>query len=117
MRTTNLRTPTTQEQYLQKPHSDTCFICDAPAIRDFTHFKIIPNTYPYDAICSEHHMLVPKRHVGHRYYFNQEEQDELFVILRRLEREERYDAVLQNFTHQKSMTGHEHVHLLVFSLK
>lgn len=110
-----LRTQATQDAYDNKPHQDDCFLCVPPeekVIKEYTHFRIIENQYPYDLICSVHHILAPKRHVPHRYYFTEEERDEYFLILHQLEKSETYDAIIQNFMHRKSVPEHEHVHLV-----
>jgi len=83
-------------------------------LRTFNHWVILGNLYPYDLIAKEHDMLMPKRVFGKMSDCNREEWDEYKEIINLLEAENRYDAVLENFSRGRSILRHLHIHLLVY---
>jgi hypothetical protein len=81
-------------------------------IIDFNHWAIIHNEYPYDAIASVHHMILPKRKVPFDWnLLNQNELDE-FDELRKGYLSEHYEVIWENLPAGQSIPGRMHLHLL-----
>lgn len=78
--------------------------------KDFKHWKVVENEFPYDGIAKRHHMLVPKRKVAIDLQLTPDELDEMFLIKRILGKE--YDAYTENPMHGRSVKEHYHVHLI-----
>jgi diadenosine tetraphosphate (Ap4A) HIT family hydrolase len=99
------------EQIKQTGHLDTCCpLCDEVSIKEFTHWRIITNNYPYDAITQVHHMLVPKRHCKEDALTDSERAE--LLTLKEDDLDE-YDFLLESNRHKRSIPAHFHIHLLV----
>lgn len=111
---TALRTPKAYGRYRDRvPHPDeSCFICEAPPLRQWRGWKIIHNDFPYDAVSVDHVMLVPKRHIPMLEDLNKRERDMLTFIRAELNKEQNYDALLENTTRGRTIHSHFHYHLL-----
>ena len=110
----SLRTPETEARYtavklLREPAE--CGICNDLTIKEFTHWRIVANQFPYDAIAAVHHMAVPKRHASEES-LTDEEWAELDVIKHDYVAEQ-YEIALETMPKKKSIPGHFHLHLLV----
>jgi len=78
-------------------------------IREYRHWVIRENRFPYDAIFDKHHMLIPKRTFSHSRNMTENERREFEKILDEISEE--YDGVLENFNHARSVPAHFHPHL------
>ncbi len=111
----SLRTPegkrAYQEYLANSPVSDICALCDKPALRTFKLWKITENSFPYDLIAKEHHMLVPIRHTKEAD-LTVNEIMELSGIKNQII-EEDYDWIIEATLKNKSIPNHFHLHLLV----
>lgn len=87
---------------------------EEPRIKEWTHWAIIPNAFPYSSAFSTHNMLVPKRVASWRQ-LSQSELNELQAILDEVESE--YDTYMVNFPNKQSIVHHYHIHLLIFKTK
>lgn len=111
----NLRTPTTalayKEVIAQGLLQKSCVLCSKTSLETFTHWRILLNDYPYDAVASVHHMIVPVRHVT-EHDLTPQERAELERI-----REEyihpNYDYILEATHKTKTIPTHYHLHLIV----
>lgn len=116
-----LRTEETAERYEREvkakkvPGSSLCNMCaDKDAIKkEFTHWVLMENIYPYDRYFSKSDMLVLKRH-SDEAGLHAEEHDELFALKHSDELVDSYDALLENFSKQSSIPGHYHIHLIEY---
>jgi diadenosine tetraphosphate (Ap4A) HIT family hydrolase len=81
-------------------------------IREFEHWYLIENLFPYDKIATVHHLLIPKREVAFGEPMLPGEEEELLRIKKELAPE--YDAMTENFPRNQSVPGHFHLHLLVY---
>lgn len=79
--------------------------------KEWKHWALIDNRFPYDMAFSTHHMLIPLREVPGEELNNQERQ-ELEEILDELS--EHYDSFQINFKSKQSILNHFHIHLLIF---
>lgn len=81
-------------------------------IREFTHWCVIKNRFPYDTMVRVNDLLVLKRPVSARHDLSDSEAAEYQVIMEILAEEDYYDAVIENFPRVQSVTKHVHVHLV-----
>lgn len=110
MRKTNLRTPEMHEKYINAT-KDPDFYENTPSVEDFVHWRIIENSYPYDAIATVHHMLVPRRVFQHPKEMTVEEMLE-FSMLENFTLVDTYDFISRNFPANQSAPQRLHYHLL-----
>jgi len=81
-------------------------------LRNFTHWVIIENRFPYDRMARTNDMLVSKRPLQSRYDGTEEEQEEFDTIMKLLAKEDFYDAHMENFPKIKSVKRYPHIHLI-----
>lgn len=111
----NWRSKQTHDTYVEDRkdiiYLDECPLCSSIVKREFSHWKIVPNKYPYDAVASLHDMIISKRHVTWG-----ELTDEELVQLSEIKREylaDNYTFMLEAFPKHRSVPGHFHLHLIV----
>jgi len=85
-------------------------MCEAETIKEFTHWRIIENKYPYDAVAQTHHMLLPTRHCLESELTAEEIKELLEVKLSALDTT--YTFIFEALPREKSVPGHHHLHLL-----
>lgn len=81
-------------------------------LREFNHWLIIENRFPYDNMTSVNHMLVPRRQLKDLLEATEEEVAEHNSIRDILVTEAYYDALVENFPRSKSVHRHIHLHLV-----
>ena len=111
IRKTKLRTLEMHTKYITFT-KDPNFYDNAESIIEFTAWRIIPNQFPYDAIATDHHLLIPKRHVTTPAEFTMQEHEDIVMILTSLTESQEYDQILYNFPHQQSAPQRFHLHLI-----
>jgi len=88
---------------------DPCPLCaEREVIRQFTHWKVLLNEFPYDAIAKTHHMIVPVRHVAEDGV-TPEAWQEYQAIKRTFIQQ--YDVTIEAM--RKSIPSHFHIHLII----
>jgi diadenosine tetraphosphate (Ap4A) HIT family hydrolase len=111
MRNTALRSPEMHERYVNEP-KDKDFMTNAPSIKEFEHWRIIDNKFPYDTIAETHHMLVPKRQITEWIDIEIDEMSEWERIIM-YEIPQKYDMWLMNTPKAQSVKDWLHFHLIV----
>lgn len=115
---TKLRTDKCWDSYQAvKQEKHYCFMCQEPAknpIRKYTYWTIIANTFPYDAVASTHHLLVPNRHLAAEDALTAFEMRELETIKQSLGLQAEYDCIMHNFPAGQSQPQHLHYHLITW---
>lgn len=81
-------------------------------LREFKHWLIIANRFPYDNMTSVNHMLIPRRPIKDFTDATAEELVEHQKIKNLLIEESFYDALVENLPRSKSVQQHAHVHLV-----
>lgn len=122
MRKTRLRTIATHEAYIKEqtthPNYNQEHIYKPgerdTIVREYTHWYIIKNNFPYDAVATRHDMLVPKRVFGSLSDATAVERAEYEEIISALEDEKMYDCIIVNFSKERSVHKHFHTHLIVW---
>lgn len=116
---TYLRTDETWQKYQNEPkkNSGECFMCDLDyvvIVKEFNHWVVIENNYPYDTVASTHHLLIPKRHFPFIDNATPDELDELYQLKHQFDKEAFYDCFIENFSVGKSQPQHIHYHLVTW---
>lgn len=123
---TYVRTKATMKKYIEafeerkKPGKAVNPFEDAKArpeiiLREFDHWLIIQNDFPYDAIADVNHMIFPKRSVSFDWKLLNEEERNEFQHLRETFLNEHYDAIYENLPKNQTQPGY--FHLLLVKLK
>jgi hypothetical protein len=82
-----------------------------PSLKQWVHWRMIDNRFPYDMIFSVHRMLLPKRAgVSDRWHLNKDEKEELEVILKEFVYPE-FDMWFENCPKRRSVASMYHIHL------
>ncbi len=111
-----LRTSETEAKYRAVKASgvmnDACPLCDErTSVKDFEHWRVIENLYPYDLVAKVHHMLVSKRHASDMELTDEEWEE--FRSIKAGYVQEEYEFMIEPTWKQKSIPAHSHLHLLV----
>lgn len=118
---TFLRTEETMARYAEKINArakgvevrNPFLLWEELMIKDFEHWVIIPNEFPYDAIAKVSHMICPKRNVGFDWRLLTTEEKEELEQLKNGYLKENYDALWENFPMGQTFKSNFHLHLLV----
>lgn len=82
-------------------------------IKEFDHWIIIENQFPYDAVATTTHMIATKREVPFDWSLLNEEEKNEFEKIRKEYIAERYDAIWENLPKGQTISKHFHLNLLV----
>lgn len=82
-------------------------------IKDFKHWVILENEFPYDAIASVSHMISPKREVLFDWSLLNEDEKKEFEELKGSYIKDNYDVLWENLPSGQTIKSHFHIHLLV----
>lgn len=88
-----------------------CRLCEAKTLKNFTYWRIIPNSFPYDRIATVHHMLVPLRHTAERD-LTVAEREELRSLKQATYLNDNYEFIIEATRDTKSIPAHLHFHLV-----
>ena len=81
-------------------------------IKEFKHWFIIENAFPYDMFAEINHLLLTKEKKSFSWdNVSQEEKDEL-ELLKKTYFAENYDVVYENLSSSQTQPGWFHLHLL-----
>ena len=108
-----MRTTKNEENYFNhlKQAGDDCIFCKKDLlIKEYKHWILLKNKFPYDLVAKKHDMLAPTRHVEKIGECTTEELIELKKIVKELT--PKYDCLLDNFPKKKTIPLHYHFHLL-----
>lgn len=81
-------------------------------LREFTHWLIIENRFPYDNMVCVNHLLIPRRPFADFTEATTTELAEHEAIRMQLVQEQFYDAIVENLPRSKSVKNHVHLHLI-----
>jgi hypothetical protein len=110
-----LRTAETQKKYRELIDAgglkEGCALCTAPAVKTFTYWKVVNNTFPYDKVAKVHHMVLPLRHASETE-LTPEEWEEYQTIKNEYVQNE-YEYIIEPTQKMKSIPAHFHIHLII----
>lgn len=115
---TFLRTDETMTRYMQideerKAKNIVFDPYENPKIKEFTHWAIVNNDFPYDAVATTSHMIFTKRSIPFDWKLLTKEEKEEFEHLKETYLKDNYDVVYENLPKGQTIPGHFHLHLLV----
>ncbi len=92
---------------------DGCNLCNdkESIVKEYEHWVLMKNKFPYDRYFTKSDMLVLKRHVG-EHDLNDSERTEFISIKKELS--DSYDSIIEHLPKQKSIPDHFHVHIIEF---
>lgn len=118
---TFLRTDEMMSKYMQeseKRHASGTIVnpfanWNDSLVKEFQHWVIIKNDFPYDAIATISHMISTKREVAFDWDLLNEEELSEFASLKKGYIKDNYDVLFENLPKGQTFPGHFHLHLLV----
>lgn len=111
----SLRTSESEHKYqLDKQSGKTTPLKDVPSITDYKYWRLINNDYGSDMVYKTSHMLITKRKVGCWQHLNQDEIDELWFLIDKVEKDAIYDVIQLNPPKRRSVPDHFHIHLQIY---
>ena len=112
----DMRTRETREKYLafiaKGGNSNGCNLCSAPSLKEFEHWRIVDNDFPYDLVAQTTHMIVPKRHVDENGLTNEEIEE--YKTIKKTYLVDYYNCIYETVPRRQSIRGHYHLILMVF---
>lgn len=110
----SLRSKMAELKYQQaKRNSQTVPLAEEPSIKEWQHWRLIANRFPYDIAYKQHDMLLPIREVGAWHNLTADEQAEFWLIIDSYV-EPQYDLWFVNTNKRRSILTHFHVHLATY---
>ncbi len=82
-------------------------------IKEFKHWVIIQNEFPYDVIATTHHMIATKRPIAFDWQLLTKEEEREMDFLKETYLNDNYDVVWENLPRGQTVPVHFHLHLLV----
>lgn len=108
----SLRRPESQMRYMiSKKSGLTKQLIDEPRIKEWKHWLLIDNAFPYDTAFKTSHILIPKRVVT-KERLDKVELEELNSVMDELSL--KYDCYMVNFSRKQSVKAHFHIHFLIY---
>lgn len=98
----------------QKTHfkSDSCVLCDkAKDKKNFKHWRLVKNLFPWDRIATAQDMIFPKRHVRYEKLTKAEKAELEKMKAGYLNK--KYDILAEATDRIKSIPEHYHLHLIL----
>lgn len=90
-----------------------CLFCDKRKYaKEYKHWVLIKNDFPYDRYFRVCDMLSPKRHISGMYELTLDEYIEFLDLKKKFSK--KYNVLLENFGATASLS-HWHLHLLVYN--
>ena len=91
--------------------ADECVLCKSASIKNFKHWRIIDNKFPYDRIAKVNHMIIPKRHIAERELNKMEKKE--FESIKSGFIDKKYEFLIEGTNKNKSIPNHFHIHLII----
>lgn len=112
-----LRTEETARKYeaeiAERDENSGCPLCKFEGvIKEFEHWVLMKNKFPYDRYFTKSDMIVTKRHVSERD-LSDEEREELRSLKQNVLCAD-YDSLLEHMPAQQSIPKHTHLHLIKY---
>ena len=109
-----LRTPANVARYRARKKERGALDLDLrtlPVVRDFIHWVLVVNEFPYDKILSDHHLLVPRDYFEHDWEMPEYARKELQAV-RMWAEEAGYDSLIENMPGNRTIKPQFHLHLV-----
>lgn len=100
------------DEFARSVQDDTFSFVPEDIKREFTHWVIIENRFPYDNMVRTNHLLVSKEPIVSLTEAPMTIKTEYEEIIQLLIDENAYDALIQNFPKTTTVKAQYHVHLV-----
>lgn len=114
----SLRTKKTTEKYKKHkaslPSPNNCGLCKKDKkeiIKEFKHWRILDNLFPWDRIAKINHLLVPKKHIMEKHLTENARKELIFIKSTYIN--DNYEVMAEAAHKIKSIPEHFHMHLIV----
>jgi len=115
---TGLRTHKLHKKYKKYQRASfrpgQCVLCDkvgAKTLKNFRHWRIVRNLFPWNRVAKIQHLIIPKRHAMYPRLNNQERKELEKIKLDYLNNQ--YDVLAEATPRIQSVPEHFHLHLIV----
>jgi hypothetical protein len=102
-----------EERKLKGEHVNPFLDWQKILVKEFDHWVIVENEFPYDAVTSTSHMIATKREVGFDWALLTAEEKEEYESIKKNYLPEHYDAIWENLPKGATIAHHFHLHLVV----
>lgn len=110
MNSCSLRTEKGEQRYVDiKKANKLIPLLDEPAIRQWSYWKLVVNSFPYDICFKEHDLLIPFSGGAIRESLSEVEITELNQIINEYAMD-KYDMIFENTMKRRSVPGLFHIH-------
>ena len=99
--------------FIGNKEPDSSFFFTGSAVKEYMHWRLIDNDFPYDVLASRHCILTPRRKFQEDWEMVESERAELFEIKKELGND--FDTIMENFGHQRTFSMHYHLHFIKFN--
>jgi hypothetical protein len=110
MNTCSLRSEQGEQHYIDiKKANKLIPLLDEPAIRQWNHWKLVVNSFPYDICFKEHDLLIPFSGAAIKESLSEVETIELNQIINEYAMD-KYDMIFENTMKRRSVPNLYHIH-------
>ena len=118
VRKTFVRSPETMQRYIEyksrmQESEDPLSRLKSTPIKEFEHWLIVNNEFPYDMFAEVHHMLVLKNDTPFSWHQLPDAQMREFMELKDGYIADNYDMMIENLPSAQTVPGEFHLHLIV----
>lgn len=111
-----LRTKETYEKYTKLIAegflANGCNLCKkTKTLKEFEHWRIVDNLFPWDNIAEKHDMIIPKRHIVFEELNDLEKKEYEKIKIEYIEKE--YELIAEATNKKKTIPEHMHIHLII----
>jgi hypothetical protein len=82
-------------------------------VKEFNHWVIVTNEFPYDRVAEVSHMIATKREIAFDWHLLNEEEKFEFETIKSTYLAEHYDALWENLPKGSTVSHHFHLHVIV----
>jgi diadenosine tetraphosphate (Ap4A) HIT family hydrolase len=102
-----------EKEIAERGDDASCALClFETVVKEYEHWFLMTNKYPYDRYFTKSDMLVSKRHVPEQD-LTKAELDEMRELIRS-DLSTDYDSIIEHMPLQKSIPEHTHMHLVQY---
>lgn len=113
----NLRTKKTEntyKKYRAGGYAKECGLCKKDkkeVIKEFKHWRILDNLFPWDRIAKINHLLIPKKHIVEKELTENARKE--LILIKSTYINDNYEVMAEAAHKVKSIPEHFHMHLIV----
>ncbi len=82
-------------------------------VKEFKHWVITENEFPYDAVTDVNHMILPKREVAFDWNLLNDDEKSEYIEIKENYLKQNYDSIWESLPNGQTTPGYFHLHLVV----